>query len=332
MVRLPEKTAGENPEFEKQTADAANTQIILKPTIANTVSTCSISKNDMCTRQLTKKVKSCNKSIKGTKETSPEPAASEWLTSRRIHKTYSRSKRVITNLRGMQEIGCKREQRRNILEEVEKTAEHIDFLTSHDTLLSMKEEIVDECEDNNIFVMYDTHEKGNISIGTMEDIRQNIYIVEVIKEEQEAAQGETVNEYDEKITVEYNTLDQNNLQVVGETVELQKPKEEKIIGTVEETQSTSTNHEAGDANGREQTSYKCTVCLKGLNVQQSLKIHMVVHKNKKNVYCEHCFKSFARDRNLLEPTITQGFVQKKILRRDLHSHVTDGVELDFKQG
>lgn len=127
---------------------------------------------------------------------------------------------------------------------------------------------------------------------------------------------EIINENADKIAVECDNLDENNFQMVGEN--------EENLRNTEEIQKVPNKlqHKIWNNNCSKSKSYKCTVCRKTLDLGQSLKIHMVVHKEKKYVYCEDCFKQFAHKRSLLQHTSVQNLLsQKLILREDINARV-----------
>lgn len=219
-----------------------------------------------------------------------EPTSSDWLTIRRIHKTYSRSKQPI-----------KTEENTNILEQIKEEQNTVDEIYIKEEVCNSKSK-----EDGN-----------NINSENNRKLEEN--------ETQVCKTEEAFNGCDDKIKVEYNSFEESELNMYGEH-ELREPKAE-IIEAVEVNQNISVKfeQEVEDSNSQKVMFYKCTVCFKVLNIQQSLKIHMVVQKEKKYVFCEDCFKCFARKKNLLGRTATnKRFIRKRILRSDLDSHVTSG--------
>lgn len=194
-------------------------------------------------------------------------------------------------------------------------------------------EVVDESRSNFCCIDSLTYDHSNSQrlFNTNELNRQEVYHPsskeqennQNIKDNECTVKKEIADEYDIKINVEYNPLDENGFQGFGE--ELCKPKNE-IIESATETHDTLNQLEGfGKSSNLETKSYKCTVCLQSLNLEQSLKIHMVVYKGKKYVFCEDCFICFARKRNHLGQTsISNGFLRKRILRKDLDSHITSG--------
>lgn len=296
------------------------------------------------------------------------PTFSEWFSTRPVYKTYARSKQRNISVKNLQEHEtiCVIE---NLEEVKETTTESVDFLTSQDPLMCMKEEVVDEhddedkeaydilyenCfpkvtnkeareeklndkenvdqveegheilnesdsdffdEDSNFFDHSYTHESSNIHLNLQEvcsltnkdhdqgsrDTDKN----EPLPYEQE----KVVNEYDDKITIEEHSLNMHALQIFEDNTEVAEPKEAII-------ESSNEKQQVPDKSKPEvclkKKSYKCTVCQKILDLKQCLKIQIVVQKEKKYIYCEDCFKHFARTRS----SITQTVVQKKHILRE----------------
>lgn len=126
---------------------------------------------------------------------------------------------------------------------------------------------------------------------------------------------EVVNEYDDKITVEYENLDDSFIQTLGEKVEILDEKEE--IENIEKKQEVPDSSEP-EASNSSKKCYRCTVCQKFLDLKQSLKIHLVIQNYKKYVYCGDCFQQLASKRNLVTDTPVQKLLPRKhFLRRVL---------------
>lgn len=151
---------------------------------------------------------------------------------------------------------------------------------------------------------------------------------------------EIIEDCEEKITIEWNEIFDENYSETRGTVEHTEIKEENEI-KLEETEKhqasseqiatefSSTNIIDHDNSSYIQVqkirpkekSHACTLCPKTFVFKYRLKRHMAVHSSDKNVQCRYCFKKFARRVNMLEHTLLHKWsTKKRNMGRPLDNH------------